>query len=193
MVLEFSQRDLSKIEPPDRNTPFDEMTHIISVDLFEPFKSSNPAMIDDGQWAKVCNYQKVIRAFLDWFYAAISSNWQITYTQAFTQETTLKCGSNANNGRFTVYSPAPVTDQKKIKAIYRAIPDQEQTQNIIIPPGMAKFIKAIDGWPSASFLVCPHCGKRYFNRSRRAQRYCSYACRNAAGSLRYLRKIKSEE
>lgn len=184
-ILEFSQTDYSKATAFQKQVAVSDMEYIRKGDYFAPYSPANRPISDD-EWCTVLAYQEQWENALKWFYDCLLSDWTIAFEKSFS----ISWSADASEGRFHV---ARTSDRGEMFVSANPIDNPYEAVRVLFPQGASSFFQAIDGHSSKSFLYCEHCGKMFYNPSKRKMRFCSTDCQHTAAVKRAYHLKKENE
>ena len=183
--IEFCQSDLTDPSSLERR----KWIASLQTKLFYPyFFVRNVSESADKEWSKILSIQQELLGFLNWITDHLENEGELHFMapSAFAWAG----GSRPDS----VFSHSPSTArwflEKKLTIRYIFGPGKQKPKSISLPWGVVNFFEALKGFPKSSLSRCPHCGKVFFNPTKRKKIYCSPLCQNTAGVQRLRKKQK---
>ncbi|MBW2707850.1 MAG: hypothetical protein JRD04_00965 [Deltaproteobacteria bacterium] len=181
-LLEFAQADIRAIPEPEKVRYFKEMAKILAG---AHEHGQTPDDMSETAWKRLSKFQKEWQQSLGWIFENLNGFYKVSFKVVWNG--TFQWSPKERQGRFKLET---AYDGGEIEAsITKTLENGSKTTNkMAFPQGAYYLFSALNGFPSTALGRCAHCGKLFFNPTKRRQIYCNPTCRNAAGVSRYRGK-----
>jgi len=182
--IEFCQSDLKNPSSIGKEKWIKSLTTL----LYPYFFVRNVLESTDKDWLEILSVQQELLDFLNWVTDHLEEERELHFMAP--SVFAWAGGKRANS----VFSQSPSTArwflEKKLQIRYVSGSGKQEPKPPGPPWGVVNFFEALKGFPTSSLSRCPHCGKVFFNPTKRKKVYCSSLCQNTAGVQRLRKKRK---
>jgi len=183
-VLEFAQLDLDKVSNYNKSFVMGDVNSIVKGP-FEPFEVEKD--FNDHLWQKTITFQKKWDNFLGCLIPILDKDCDMAYS--IPSRVTWR----KEDGYFRRTFEQNSFEEISIKlSSYNSDGKVIEEKECTLPPGGLHFLDALVDWPIRSLIKCAHCGKIFFNNSKRDMKFCSASCQRAAAAKRVRDRKKAE-